>query len=130
MESDQDQKKKHKWGLARVQFISLQDDIERMLIAGHPKKVIYRELVSQEKITMSYCRFCQFIDQRFDQRFTNKRSTKKKYVPVSERQSQGVEKYTKETVPKTEGAKPHEEQQKAAKPFGRREKGQPYNQNI
>ena len=94
MESDQDQKKKHKWGLARVQFISLQDDIERMLISGHPKKVIYRELLSQEKITMSYCRFCQFIDQKFDQRFRNNLSTKKKYVPVSERQSHGAEKYT------------------------------------
>lgn len=130
MENEQDQKKKHKWGSARVQFISLQDDIERMLAAGHPKMVIYREFLSQEKITMSYCRFCEFIDQRFDQRFTNKRSTKKKYIPVSQRQAQETEKYTKENVPKIEESKPYEEQQKAAKPFGRREKGQPYDRNI
>ena len=79
---------------------------------------------------MSYCRFCEFIDQRFEQKYTKKRSTKKKYVPVSERENQDLEKKAKESTPRTEEPKRSEEQQKAAKPFGKREKGQPYNTNI
>ncbi|MBD5417829.1 MAG: hypothetical protein HDR50_09300 [Desulfovibrio sp.] len=122
--------RKWKWGAARIQFIKVQEETEKLILAGYPKSDIYRTFKERGDITMSYCRFCEFIDQRFEQKYTKKRSTKKKYVPVSERENQDLEKKAKESTPRTEEPKRSEEQQKAAKPFGKREKGQPYNTNI
>lgn len=118
------------WGAARIQFIKVQDETEKLILEGYPKSQIYRIFKERGDISMSYCRFCEFIDQRFEQRYTKKRSSKKKYIPVSERENQDLEKQIKESTPKIEEPRTKDEQQKAAKPFGKRAKGQPYNTNI
>lgn len=122
--------RKWKWGAARIQFIKVQEETEKLILAGYPKSDIYRTFKERGDITMSYCRFCEFIDQRFEQKYTKKRSTKRKYIPVSERESQDSEKFAQASATKTIETKPQEEQQKAAKPFGKRAKGQAYNTNI
>ena len=122
--------RKWKWGAARIQFIKVQEETEKLILAGYPKTDIYRTFKERGDLTMSYCRFCEFIDQRFDQKYTKKRSTKKKNTPVSERNIQDSGKNTEETSAKTEEAKPQGEEPKAVKPFGKRAKGQAYNTNI
>lgn len=122
--------RKWKWGAARIQFIKVQEETEKLILAGYPKMDIYRIFKERGDLTMSYCRFCEFIDQRFEHKYTNKRSTKKKYIPVSERRLQDSEIIAQTSATKTIETKHQEEQQKAAKPFGKREKGQPYNTNI
>lgn len=122
--------RKWKWGAARIQFIKVQEETEKLILAGYPKSDIYRTFKERGDLTMSYCRFCEFIDQRFEQKYTKKRSTKKKYVPASERENQDLEKIAKESTPEIEEPKHQEEEQKVAKPFGKRAKGQPYNTNI
>lgn len=122
--------RKWKWGAARIQFIKVQEETEKLILAGYPKSDIYRTFKERGDLTMSYCRFCEFIDQRFEQKYTKKRSTKKKYVPASERENQDLEKIAQTSATKTIETKPRDEQQKAAKPFGKRAKGQAYNTNI
>lgn len=122
--------RKWKWGAARIQFIKVQEETEKLILAGYPKTDIYRTFKERGDLTMSYCRFCEFIDQRFEQKYTRKRSKKKKNVPVGERENQDLGKIAKESTPEIEEPKHHEEQQKVAKPFGKRAKGQAYNTNI
>ena len=122
--------RKWKWGAARIQFIKVQEETEKLILAGYPKSDIYRTFKERGDITMSYCRFCEFIDQRFDQKYTKKRSTKRKDISVSERESQDSGKFSQASATKTIETKQQEEQQKTAKPFGKRAKGQAYNTNI
>ena len=122
--------RKWKWGAARIQFIKVQEETEKLILAGYPKSDIYRTFKERGDITMSYCRFCEFIDQRFEQKYTKKRSTKRGYIPFSEMKSQDWEKFAQASATKTVETKQQEEQPKAAKPFGKRAKGQAYNTNI
>ena len=119
-----------KWGEARIQFIKVQEETEKLILAGYPKLGIYRTFKERGDITMSYCRFCEFIDQRFEQKYTKKRSTKREYIPFLEMKSQDWEKFAQASATKTVETKQQEEQPKAAKPFGKRAKGQAYNTNI
>ena len=122
--------RKWKWGAARIQFIKVQEETEKLILAGYPKMDIYRTFKERGDITMSSCRFCEFIDQRFEQKYTKKRSTKRNYIPFSEMKSQDWEKFAQASATKTIETTQQEEQQKAAKPFGKRAKGQAYNTNI
>lgn len=82
--------RKWKWGAARIQFIKVQEETEKLILAGYPKSDTYRTFKERGDLTMSYCRFCEFIDQRFEQKYTRKRLKKKKNVPVGERENQDL----------------------------------------
>ena len=127
MNADSEKSKKHKWGSARVQFAAAADEIKKLLDEEYPKRTIYNNLFSSGKITMSYCRFCQFIDIKFMQKYTNKRSGDfKKNNNGKTNQNQisliGVKKDTHKIIDM--------DTSKDAKPFGQRDKSQPYNTNI
>lgn len=62
-----------KWGEARIQFIKMQEETEKLILAGYPKLDIYRTFKERGDISMSYSRFCELIDHRFEQNYTKKR---------------------------------------------------------
>lgn len=48
-----------RWGCAKVEFIAVQPELQRLLTAGHSKKMAFEKLRESARITMSYTRFCE-----------------------------------------------------------------------
>ncbi|MCD7984445.1 MAG: TraK family protein [Desulfovibrio sp.] len=48
-----------RWGCAKVEFIAVQPELQRLLAAGHSKKMVFEKLRESARITMSYTRFCE-----------------------------------------------------------------------
>lgn len=48
-----------RWGSAKVEFIAVQLELQRLLTAGHSKKMTFEKLSEAGRISMSYTRFCE-----------------------------------------------------------------------
>lgn len=48
-----------RWGSAKVEFIAVQPELQRLLTAGHSKKMAFEKLCEADRISMSYTRFCE-----------------------------------------------------------------------
>lgn len=48
-----------RWGSAKVEFIAVQLELQRLLTAGHSKKMAFEKLSEAGWISMSYTRFCE-----------------------------------------------------------------------
>lgn len=48
-----------RWGSAKVEFIAVQPELQRLLTAGHSKKMSFEKLSEAGRISMSYTRFCE-----------------------------------------------------------------------
>ena len=46
---------------ARVEYISVQPEVERMLELGHSCKAIFEEMSRSGRITISYSTFCDYV---------------------------------------------------------------------
>ena len=48
-----------RWGCAKVEFIAVQPELQRLLTAGYSRKMAFEKLGQSGRITMSYTRFCE-----------------------------------------------------------------------
>lgn len=54
-----------KYGMGYVEYLALKEEIQEYRAAGYKMSVIYRELVSKKKLTMSYFSFVRYVSGRF-----------------------------------------------------------------